>query len=279
MFLNLGLGRMGCLAGALAAAGPALDLNFIDGSAFSPLITYTRSSPATQFYSDGQRDWAPENLLLRSDEIDNASWAKNNATIGANAVAGANGVATLDAIIEDTTPSGFHYAQQAYTKPAQAQRFAFSFLISDNGRQAAVVLSDAGGSNGVVGRVNAATGTVTFAAASFGTGWTAGAITMAATDTAGVYRCLLTATSDASTTIVAQVHLHNGSTNVYTGNGSSGVYIGRARLQRGTHSLAIDDAIVQTTSAAVYGPRYNDWHPVTLARRGFQIEEIGRAHV
>ena len=99
MFLNLGLGRMGCLAGTLAAAGPALDLNFIDGSAFSSLVTFTRTTPATQFYSDGKRDWAPENLCLYGSDFTNAVWVKRGTcAVVANDATAPDGTTTADKI-------------------------------------------------------------------------------------------------------------------------------------------------------------------------------------
>ena len=128
MFLNLGLGRMGCLAGALAASSLALDLNFIDGSAFSSLITFTRASTATYYDAAGQRqtassgspriDYNPAtlairgllieeqrtNLALQSGTESDAAWTKTATTIGTGAT-GLDGVtASRRMTSSSTTP-------------------------------------------------------------------------------------------------------------------------------------------------------------------------------
>jgi hypothetical protein len=54
----------------------------------------------------------------------------------------------------------------------------------------------------------------------------------------------------------------------YTGDGTSGIYIWGAQLAVGPYPLDY----TPTTSAAVYGPRF-DFDPVTLAARGLLVEE------
>lgn len=128
MELNAGAGT-GSLANRLAGAasavtfGPALLLTFDDGSPLDPLVTFTRASTGT--YSDNagvtqtaaidaaRFDHNPvtlaplgllieeqrTNLLLRSQEFNNASWTKTNCTVGANARTSPDGTANADAII------------------------------------------------------------------------------------------------------------------------------------------------------------------------------------
>lgn len=64
------------------------------------------------------------------------------------------------------------------------------------------------------------------------------------------------------------VYLTDNSTITYTGDGSSGIYIADAQLTPGYLPLAV----TETTSAAVYGPRF-DYDPVTKVARGLLIEE------
>jgi hypothetical protein len=54
----------------------------------------------------------------------------------------------------------------------------------------------------------------------------------------------------------------------YTGDGTSGIYIWGAQLAVGPYALDY----TPTTSAAVYGPRF-DFDPVTLAPKGLLVEE------
>ena len=46
-------------------------------STFDGVFTHDRSGNATMVDSDGFRKWGPHNLLLRSEEFDNASWTKS----------------------------------------------------------------------------------------------------------------------------------------------------------------------------------------------------------
>lgn len=240
MFLNLGLGRMGCLVGALAS-GPALDLNFIDGSDFSSLIGYTRTTPATQFYSDGRRDWAPENLLLRSQDLSNASWTK-----GANASVSADAASPP---VEGAQVFLVTFAADAST--ADVWQAAAGLAATQRGTASVWVKT-----------VDAAT--VQF----FLTGSTAGdtlASNAAVPLTSSWSRVTLTA---ATSTSALGLRIRCGS-----GQAGKSLLVAVPRIQRGAYSLASDDKRLQTTSAAVYGPRRNDYDPATLAIRGFQIEE------
>ncbi len=51
---------------------------------FNNLITFSRGSNATLTGPDGLIQWAPNNLLLNSEQFDNAAWTKSGATIFPN---------------------------------------------------------------------------------------------------------------------------------------------------------------------------------------------------
>jgi hypothetical protein len=67
----------------LGGARPTLDLNFanngslVDSVTGKTLVQHTRQSNATYVDGDGVIRTATTNLLLRSEEFDNASWAKS----------------------------------------------------------------------------------------------------------------------------------------------------------------------------------------------------------
>lgn len=82
----------------------------------------------------------------------------------------------------------------------------------------------------------------------------------------GWYLCTITVIAGATEGL--SVYLTDGSTITYTGDGSSGIYIADAQLCQGYLPLQV----TTTTSAAVYGPRF-DYDPVTLTARGLLIEE------
>lgn len=269
MFLNLGLGRMGCLVGALGISA-ALDLNFASGT-FPREVTHSRSGAATQVYDDGLVDYAPENLLLYSSTISNAAWTGSNRTISDNTTAdppGTTGGTTADTIVEDTSVGAFHWIAQAVTKPAVAERYLFTgYCHSSSARDIAVYLQN--GANGCNARFRPSTGVNTGPAATFGSGWSSVSSSITSIG-GGWHRFALQATSDGTTSITAQIALYNAAFS-YTGDGVSGAVVYGLRLQRGTHSRAEDDFLLQTTSAAVYGPRIT-YDPSSLACLGYLNE-------
>jgi hypothetical protein len=62
-----------------------LDLRFAQQKTLDPRVTFTRASSGTYVDSEGVIRTATTNLLLRSEEFDNASWLKNGTpTVTAN---------------------------------------------------------------------------------------------------------------------------------------------------------------------------------------------------
>jgi hypothetical protein len=70
---------------------------------FANAITHTRAANATMVDSDGVLKWGPHNLLLRSEELDNAVWSKFDATVTANATVAPDGTNTADQITYTAT--------------------------------------------------------------------------------------------------------------------------------------------------------------------------------
>jgi hypothetical protein len=161
------------------------------------------------------------NLLLRSEEFDNAAWGLFNATISANVVIAPDGTLTGDKLVENTTtnthfvlPSvpptvtaGITYTVSIFAKAAERGfvqiRCGFSSQFS------AIFNLTTGGVTSVVGS------TTTFATP-VGNGWWRVAIAFAADATGLSIRYGIT--SDSTTTN-------------YTGNGFNGIYIWGAQLE------------------------------------------------
>lgn len=76
---------------------------------------------------------ARTNLLLRSEEFDNASWTKTNCTVTADAVVGPDGTSIADAVFETVTV-GQHRLEQAIVKAGSVLAYAFTFYVKPNGR-------------------------------------------------------------------------------------------------------------------------------------------------
>jgi len=170
------------------------------------------------------------NLLLRSEEFDNASWTKARSSITANTIVAPDGTLTGDKLVEDTTASNTHLTRQVVTVSANTT-YTFSVYLKAAERTAARLQSsdNASDTNGFFVNVNLSNGTLS-GGGSKGTGtYTTSTITSVGN---GWYRVSLTGIVDSSTTSVRyEVFLLDGSTSAYTGNGYSGIYIWGAQLE------------------------------------------------
>lgn len=177
------------------------------------------------------------NMLLRSQELDNASWTQAGAAVTANAVAASDGTITAEFVREDSS-SGSHQINQAVTTVAgpatlsiEGKADARSWIglgLTDSGGTVRISYFNLG--SGVVG--TAGTG-CTLSIVNLGGGW---------------YRCIVTLASVFVGANRARVYLSTGDGNTsYTGNGASGLWLSRAQLEPDDSATAN----IPTTSAAV----------------------------
>lgn len=195
-------------------------------------------------------DNAP-NLLLRSDEFDNASWTKTNCTAGANAGTSPDGTVTAESLIE-TAASGVHSFSQAVTVSATALDYSFSCAIFGGSRGfVALQIGTAGGS--AIVYVNTATGAISTAAAASGNFTDARAfVAPLGGGGAGWFQVSIVARKGGSeTSLTATVLASNASGNIsYAGTGSLvALYAWRATLAQASHPTKLS----QTTTTATSG--------------------------
>jgi hypothetical protein len=138
-------------------AKPSLDLNFarnkslMDNVTGNNLITFTRASSGTFIDSTGTIRTATTNLLLRSEEFDNASWtgSESNTTVTANTSTAPNGTVTADTI-DFTNASSFRY-QLVLGTPA-GTTYTFSVWLA-SGTKTQTVIRIAGTATGSGGQL------------------------------------------------------------------------------------------------------------------------------
>lgn len=191
------------------------------------------------------------NLVLRSEEFDNAAWTKIASSITANTVTAPYGTTTADKLVEDTANathsvsqfnpvSGTTYAVSIYAKAAERSRITISgggfgaqgFSVTFDLLNGTIPLNT--GNKGIISSV--------------GNGW---------------YRCSISFT--ASSTVSFAFSLVDNSNNAtYTGDGYSGIYIWGAQIEAGAFLTSyIPTAAAQVTrsadSASMTGTNFSSW--------------------
>jgi hypothetical protein len=225
---------------------------------FSQLIDFTRTTSATYVNASGLVTTTPAstNLLLYTQDFDNAYWSKVNATVTANAVAAPDGTLTADAIIEDTVNSSHGVGSGNATVALGS--VTWSVYAKAGTRSWMWINAFAGANNrtwfnlasGTVGTTGAgATASIT----SVGNGW---------------YRCSVALTSGTTTVSMgANAASADGATS-YAGTASAtAVYLWGAQLEVGSAPSTYTKNV-----GGLFPPRF-DYDPVTLAPKGLLVEE------
>jgi len=256
---------------------PSLNLDFINSKQLDPRITFTRSTTAKYF--DGKTyHKAEENLLVRSEEFDDAAWGKFQTTVIANSTIGPFGLSTADTLMESTSTSQ-HALYSSTVNVSSGNIYTFSIYVKYNTRQFVQLLFDAANGfsnqcyanfdiqNGVVGTIgSAATATISHV----GNSW---------------YRCSITCTASSnnpsSSAYFCTVTAANASYYPsFTGSNSNLVYIFGAQVEQrsslgpyvGTTTQPVTNYQMTLVDAAVNQPRF-DHDPVTGERKGLFIED------
>ena len=173
------------------------------------------------------------NLVLWSEQFDNAAWTENNTTISANATTSPDGYVNADKLVEAATTS----THLAYTQvTTTATEYSFSVFAKAGERRRVGLRDNQVGNSAVFDLVS---GTVIS-----GSG---GNIVAAAN---GFYRITLTGLYNAAGTRHEIYVLEDTATvanTSYTGDGTSGIYIWGAQLEAGDYATSY----IPTLGAAV----------------------------
>ena len=288
-FTNLNTDKLSSTAAGYPAIRTSLNLDFANSQSVDPRITFTRASTATRVRQDGlvevvasgspRIDFDPvtqvckgllieeqrTNLLTYSENFDNAAWAKNNATITANATTAPDGTLTADKMVQDTANTAHLVKQGAITtntNPLSATIYAKAgertnllLQLQENtsfARYAFCVFDLTTGTAGSVTNSGGASSS-TASCTSVGNGW---------------FRCSIISTLGGVDTNSQLVALDGVSLATYTGDGTSGIYIWGAQLEVGAFPTSyIPTVASQVTrsadTAVMTGTNFSSWYNQT----------------
>jgi hypothetical protein len=201
-------------------------------------MTFTRATTATRVNEAGLVELVPYNLLLRSQEFDNASFVKNLSSVSANTTTAPDGTLTADTWTGNGA-SGTHYIAQtvsatsgvAYTQSVFAKKGTNKFLQivgSASIYATGFVFANFDLENGVVGSLGAGT---TSTITDFGNGW---------------YRCTMTATATATASgngFLLWLITSAGSARVETNSLATSVHLWGAQLVEGSSALTYQKTV------------------------------------
>ena len=271
-------------AGASTFPSATFALNFLTGG-LDPAVTFTRSTTATFVGSDGliqsaainapRFDYDPvtlaakgllieeqrTNLLIYSQQFDNAAYAKTGSTISANAATAPDGTVTADKLVENTS-TGLHEVRRTPTASASTAHTQSIFIKAGERTKGQLQMFGSAGGSTVTFDLVAGTATATGA---YG-GWASAYATITPFGD-GWYRITNTATTNGTVTAVGcGVYLSDASgSGSYTGDGTSGLFIWGAQFEAGAFATSYIPTVASQVTrsadvASMTGTNFSSWY-------------------
>jgi hypothetical protein len=250
---------------------PSLSLDFANTKALDPRITFTRASTA-RVYDGRTVAKAEENLLIRSQEFDDAAWALNATAITrtGNTTTAPDGTTTADSAVGDGT-TAFHYFGQSIAL-ASTSTYAFSFYAKANGLNFVQVLLSSAPSFANFD-ITAGAGAIGTSGGQFGS--------LAIQDVGnGWYRCSLLMTNPNSSQVYLALSNSASAARAPSFATSDGIFLWGAQLEQRSAVTAYTPTTTQPITnyipalqTAAAGVARFDHNPITGESLGLLIEE------
>jgi hypothetical protein len=216
------------------------------------------------------------NLLLRSEEFDDAAWTKTNATITPNTIVAPDGTLTGDKyIVNNGTSFGSDVLRQSTSKAASAITYTLS-AFAKQGEFNRVQLFAQGSPGFAIVTFSLVDGSISSAAT------VSGGFANASANIVSVgndwYRVSLTFTSDTHTSILSYVLARDSVAT--TGDGYSGIYIWGAQLEaRASPTSYIPTVASQVTrsadAASMTGSNFFSWFRADESSFYAEADDLG----
>lgn len=187
------------------------------------------------------------NLLIYSDQIDNAAYTKTGCSVTANAATAPDGTSTADAIVEDSS-TGVHRVYIDKTVSSSALEYCLSVAVKAGTRSyVALQLDESTGSTSVVQYFSLSTGAV--GTSSVGANWSNLRAFSVDAGNGWYILTIVARKTSAATTVTTQIRAASADgTSSYTGTASaSAIFPWRATLAQSS----VPVRLMQSTSTAV----------------------------
>jgi hypothetical protein len=237
----------------LPVAGVNASISFSAGTTFTGSIDNISVRELPGFHAVANSDAARgiygiepvggrRNLLLRTEEFDNAVWAKANTTVTANSAVAPDGTTTSDKVVATNTASATRAVYQNFTAPSTAT-YTISFYAKAAEYSLFAVQEIGGGRFGASFNLTAQT-----TASLGGSGFVSSSITSVGN---GWFRCTVVWNGVASTGYAVTAIGYPAGASVsaagtsYAGDGTSGILIWGAQLETGSTATAYQRVTTQ----------------------------------
>jgi hypothetical protein len=273
------------IASNFPAIRPTLLLDFANTKRLDPRVSFTRASTG-RYYDGVTVAKAEENLLLRSQEFNDAAWIPVSITVTANSTTAPDGTSTAETL-DDGVATAAHNVNQLIGGVKGASTYVFSCFLKDVDRQFASIAVSSSPTTYAGAKFDLVAGTAGSTQAA-GAGWsvTSSSITNAG---GGWYRCVMVFVPDVSvTSFSVRVATATDSTTFtaserglesYTGTNKQ-IYVWGAQLEQRSAVTAYTATTTQPITnyipvllAAPAGVARFDHVPTTGVSQGLLIEE------
>jgi hypothetical protein len=261
---------------------PSLLLDFVNTKRLDPRITFTRATTATYYGTETAK--AEENLLLYSQEFDNAGWSKGNVTVTANTEVAPDGTTTAETLDDDVANNPHDISQTVVT--TSGSTYTLSAFLKNGTRQFAILAVSGSTTSYASAKFDLSAGTLGSTSGS-GAGWSVVSSSITSVGNSW-YRCTITFVVGTTIGNAARIGMGTDGTTftasqrglqVYTGTDATIFAWGAQLEQRSavtaytpTTTAPITNYIPVLETAAAGEARF-DHNPTTFESLGLLIEE------